>query len=213
MNDIKDVRTEYKGSILDPTNVDSSPFIQFKTWFSQARASDIYDPNAMSLATVSDEGVPSQRTVLLKAHDDKGFVFYTNYKSRKAMEIKGNPNASLLFPWYKLSRQLTIQGKVEKISSLETVKYFMTRPFGSKLGAWVSDQSQVISSRKLLESKFAEMAEKFKKGKVPIPDSWGGMRLVPFTFEFWQGQPNRLHDRIYYTLEGNGSWKIERLAP
>jgi len=214
VKEIKKVRTVvYKGAILDVENVDPSPFVQFKKWFMDATGSEIYDPNAMSLTTVNKDGVPSIRTVLLKAYDEKGYVFYTNYESRKAIEIENNPNVALLFPWYKLSRQLIIQGRVEKISRLETVKYFMSRPFGSQLGAWVSNQSQVISSRNLLEMKFNEVRDKLKKGEMPVPDKWGGMRVKPFSFEFWQGQPNRLHDRIYYSLQEDKSWKIERLAP
>ena len=213
MKQIDDIRTEYKGAILSEDQVDPSPFLQFKNWFQEAMDSEIYDPNAMSLSTVSASGIPSLRTVLLKAYDEKGFVFYTNYGSRKALEIENNQNVALLFPWYKLSRQLIIQGTAEKISKAESAKYFLTRPFGSQLGAWVSSQSQVISGRKLLEMKFQEMKRKFKEGKIPVPDNWGGMRVRPFAIEFWQGQPNRLHDRILYTLQSDSSWKIERLAP
>lgn len=210
--DVDKMRTEYKGGFLDVSNVDPSPFLQFKIWFDEALNSDIYDPNAMVISTVSSDGIPSSRTVLIKAYDEKGFVFFTNYKSKKALELENNPNAVILFPWFLISRQLIIQGKAEKISKMESLKYFLSRPFGSKLGAWVSNQSEVISSRKILEMKMQEIKAKFKNGDVPIPNNWGGIRVVPRTFEFWQGQPNRLHDRICYTLH-NGSWKIERLAP
>ena len=210
--DVDKMRTEYKGGFLDVSNVDPSPFLQFKIWFDEALNSDIYDPNAMVISTVSSDGIPSSRTVLIKAYDEKGFVFFTNYKSKKALELENNPNAVILFPWFLISRQLIIQGKAEKISKMESLKYFLSRPFGSKLGAWVSNQSEVISSRKILEMKMQEIKAKFKNGDVPIPNNWGGIRVVPRTFEFWQGQPNRLHDRICYTLY-NGSWKIERLAP
>jgi len=210
--DVDKMRTEYKGGFLDVSNVDPSPFLQFKIWFDEALKSDIYDPNAMVISTVSSDGIPSSRTVLIKAYDEKGFVFFTNYKSKKALELENNPNAVILFPWFLISRQLIIQGKAEKISKMESLRYFLSRPFGSKLGAWVSNQSEVISSRKILEMKMQEIKAKFKNGDVPIPNNWGGIRVVPRTFEFWQGQPNRLHDRICYTLQ-NGSWKIERLAP
>ena len=210
--DVDKMRTEYKGGFLDVSNVDPSPFLQFKIWFDEALNSDIYDPNAMVISTVSSDGIPSSRAVLIKAYDEKGFVFFTNYKSKKALELENNPNAVILFPWFLISRQMIIQGKAEKISKMESLKYFLSRPFGSKLGAWVSNQSEVISSRKILEMKMQEIKAKFKNGDVPIPNNWGGIRVVPRTFEFWQGQPNRLHDRICYTLH-NGSWKIERLAP
>ena len=207
------LRSEYKGEYLDISNVDPSPFKQFKVWFKDALHSDIYDPNAMILSTVDQNGMPSSRTVLLKAYDDIGFVFYTNYESRKVKELEENPRLVILFPWFKLSRQLIIQGTVERVSKMESFKYFLSRPFGSKLSSWVSRQSTVISSRSILEMKLKEMKEKFRHGKVPLPDYWGGLRIIPSSFEYWQGQPERLHDRIYYTLQNDGSWKIERLAP
>jgi len=211
--DVDKMRTEYKGGFLDVSNVDPSPFLQFKIWFDEALNSDIYDPNAMVVSTVNSDGIPSSRTVLIKAYDEKGFVFFTNYKSKKALELENNPNAVILFPWFLISRQLIIQGKAERISKMESLRYFLSRPFGSKLGAWVSNQSEVISSRKILDMKMQELKAKFKNGDVPIPNNWGGIRVVPNSFEFWQGQPNRLHDRIYYTLHSKGTWKIERLAP
>ncbi len=198
---------------MDVTNVNASPFLQFEKWFNQSVDSEIEDPNAMIASTVDNFGMPSTRTVLLKAFDSKGFVFYTNYESRKSKELEYNPKIALLFPWFPLSRQLIIQGEVEKVSKMESVKYFLSRPFGSQLGAWVSHQSQIISSRNILEMQLREMKEKFKKGKIPLPDNWGGYRVKPVFFEFWQGQPNRLHDRISYSLQPDGTWKIERLAP
>lgn len=212
MTRIQDLRNEYKGAFLDVTNVDPSPFQQFKKWFDEALNAGIEEPNGMVLTTVSESGMPSVRTVLLKAYDDKGFVFYTNYKSRKSKEIKNNPKVAIVFPWYDLHRQLIIQGKVQKVSSGESLKYFISRPFGSKLAAWVSNQSQVVTSRNFLEMKMKEMKEKFRSGEVPLPDFWGGYKIIPETFEFWQGQPNRLHDRIYYTRKEE-NWNIERLAP
>jgi pyridoxamine 5'-phosphate oxidase len=210
---VEDLRSEYKGEFLDVTNVNASPFIQFEKWFQQAVDSEIADPNAMIASTADTIGMPSIRTVLLKAWDTDGFVFYTNYKSKKAIELTGNPKIALLFPWFPLSRQLIIRGEAEKVSKLESIKYFISRPFGSKLGAWVSHQSQIVSSRSILEMKLREMKEKFKNGEVPLPDNWGGYRVKPVYFEFWQGQPNRLHDRIVYSLQADGIWKIERIAP
>ncbi len=210
---VENLRNEYKGEFLDVSNVNASPFIQFKKWFQQAVDSEIADPNAMIASTANTTGLPSTRTVLLQAWDTDGFVFYTNYKSKKAIELAGNPKIALLFPWFPLSRQLIIQGEAEKVSKVESIKYFISRPFGSKLGAWVLHQSQIVSSRSILEMKLREMKEKFKNGEVPLPDNWGGYRVKPVYFEFWQGQPNRLHDRIVYSLQADGIWKIERIAP
>jgi len=212
MTEIQDLRNEYKGALLDTKNVDPSPFKQFKKWFDEALKAGIEEPNGMVLSTVSETGMPSLRTVLLKAYDQHGFVFYTNYNSRKSKEISNNPQVCVVFPWYDLHRQLIIQGSVQKVSPAESLKYFISRPFGSKLAAWVSNQSQVVTSRNLLEMKMKEMKEKFKNGEVPLPDFWGGYKIIPETFEFWQGQPNRLHDRIYYTIREE-RWSIERLAP
>jgi pyridoxamine 5'-phosphate oxidase len=209
---LADLRNEYSQSELNEDSVDKNPISQFDIWFSQALKSEILEPNAMILATVNSEGQPSQRTVLLKAFDKKGFVFYTNYTSRKAKEIETNPNVSLLFPWYGLERQVIIQGTTEKVSQTESLKYFLSRPVGSQLGAWVSHQSSVITSRSILEMKLREMKDKFKDGKIPLPDFWGGYRVIPHSFEFWQGRPNRLHDRIHYDLDGR-DWMISRLAP
>jgi len=212
MTHIEDLRNEYKGEFLDVNNVDPSPFKQFKKWFDEALKVELEEPNGMVLSTVSEGGMPSVRTVLLKAYDERGFVFYTNYKSQKSIQIEKNSQVALIFPWYDIHRQLIIQGKAQKISTAESVKYFVSRPFKSKLAAWVSEQSHVITSRNLLEMKMNEMIEKFKNGKVPLPDFWGGYKVIPETFEFWQGQPNRLHDRMYYTKQGD-DWKIERLSP
>lgn len=209
--DIASLRKEYSKAALDLDSVDSSPFTQFRKWFDEATHAEVLEPNAMVLGTSSLEGLVTQRTVLLKAFDESGFVFYTNYHSRKARQIAENAQVSLLFPWYTLERQVAITGKAEKISTTESMKYFLSRPFGSQLGAWVSQQSKVISSRSILETKLHEMKQKFREGKVPLPDFWGGYRVVPDSFEFWQGRASRLHDRILYS--SGPDWKTERLSP
>ena len=171
-------------------------------------------PNAMSLATVDASGQPSIRTVLLKFFDRQGMVFYTNYSSRKAADMAVNPKVALLFHWVELERQLRIEGTAERVSTAESASYFLTRPRGSQLGAWCSDQSSVITSRQMLLAKFEEISQKFQHGEIPLPSFWGGYRVVPTQFEFWQGRVNRLHDRFAYTPDAeNGGWKIDRLAP
>ena len=209
--DLSFMRQGYKNDGLSIEQLNSDPFLQFEVWFEEANTSEPI-PNAMSLATVGKAGVPMLRTVLLKLFDEKGFVFFTNYKSRKAGQIAENPNVALLFNWVALERQLSINGVAEKIETSESLKYFLSRPRGSQLGAWVSDQSSVLSSRKILEMKLDEIKRKFAKGKIPLPDFWGGYRIKPDKFEFWQGCPNRLHDRFLYTKTVN-EWSIERLAP
>ena len=213
MSNIADLRKEYSQASLDIDTAASSPYNQFKKWFEEAQASEILEPNAMVLSTVDQQQQPYQRTVLMKALTEKGIVFYTNYKSRKAKQIEENARVSVLFPWYALERQVIISGSAEKVSTRESMAYFASRPFGSRLGAWVSQQSQVISSRSILEMKLAEMKEKFKDGKVPLPDFWGGYRIVPETYEFWQGRQSRLHDRLLYTQDDSGDWTIERMSP
>jgi len=190
-----------------------NPIEQFQGWFDEAISSEIPEPNSMSLATVDEDGQPWLRTVLLKLYDRSGFVFFTNYESRKSHQIAGNPRVALLFPWVALARQVKILGRAERIPTAESLKYFATRPRGSQIGAWASPQSQVITSRSLLETKVDEMKRKFSRGEVPLPDFWGGFRVVPSRIEFWQGRENRLHDRFAYSLEPDGSWRIERLAP
>ena len=186
--------------------------MQFEAWFEEANEAEPI-PNAMSLATVSPSGAPMIRTVLLKLFDANGFVFFTNFNSRKAEQIAENPSVSVLFNWVALERQVSINGVAEKVETSESVKYFMTRPRGSQLGAWVSDQRSVLSSRKILEMKLAEIKRKFADGKIPLPEFWGGFRIKPKSFEFWQGRANRLHDRFSYSIIDDQSWKIERLAP
>ena len=198
---------------LNRADLDTDPYRQFERWFDQAIKSGMPEPNAMSLATVSASGQPSLRTVLLKVYDERGFVFFTNYSSRKAQEIKTNRKVALLFLWAPLGRQVKITGTAAKISPLESMKYFATRPRGSQLGAWASPQSQIITSRSLLEAKFAEISRKFADGHIPLPAFWGGYRVVPDTIEFWQAGENRLHDRFLYTLDQDAVWHIKRLAP
>lgn len=206
-------RRELMGLGLSRATLDPDPVRQFQDWLETAVATDLPEPNAMSLCTVDAAGRPSARTVLLKLYDHRGFVFFTNYESRKAREIEQNPRVALLFPWVALARQVQIRGRAERVSSAESLRYFATRPRGSQIGAWSSPQSQVISSRSVLESKVAEMARKFAQGEIPLPDFWGGYRVVAETIEFWQGRESRLHDRFHYCRDGQDGWRIERLAP
>ncbi|MES2674978.1 MAG: pyridoxamine 5'-phosphate oxidase [Pseudomonadota bacterium] len=211
--DLENLRREYLRGGLDLVDLAANPFEQFNRWMTQTIAADIPDPNAMTLATVDASGQPSQRIVLLKGVDEKGFVFYTNLRSRKAQELKQNPKVSLHFPWHFLERQIKICGVVEPLSKTEVLKYFITRPRDSQLGAWASQQSRPISSRAVLMQQFEAMKNKFAKGEIPLPDFWGGFRVKPHQIEFWQGGANRLHDRFQYNLGGDGMWKIERLEP
>lgn len=212
--DLSQFRREYLQAGLSRSGLDNDPVLQFSQWFEQARKTDIADPTAMVLATVGDNGQPSQRTVLLKYYDEKGFVFFTNYGSRKAREIHNNQRVSLLFVWLQLERQVVINGLASKISVAESAKYFISRPKESQMAAWVSSQSHTLSSRQMLIQKFQEMKKKVGEGKVPLPSFWGGFRVEPVEIEFWQGRKNRLHDRFHY-IRGNGddNWSIERLAP
>jgi pyridoxamine 5'-phosphate oxidase len=211
--DLKDQRREYTLTILTEESVDKNPFVQFTSWFEEARGHNLLEPNAMSLCTVDEGGQPSVRTVLLKYFDETGFVFFTNHGSKKASDIAINNRVAVLFPWLDLQRQVRIAGKAEKISFLEASKYFASRPRGSQLGAWVSDQSKVVSNRQLLHDKFSQLKDKFLGKDVPMPKLWGGYRIVPHQIEFWQGGENRIHDRLQYTLNENENWNIERLMP
>ncbi len=194
--------------------MNSDPVKQFTTWFEQARTTEIADPTAMVLATVGSNGQPSQRAVLLKYYDNNGFVFFTNFESRKAGEIAANSRVSLLFVWLELERQIQINGTASRISAAESAKYFMSRPKDSQMAAWVSSQSHTLTSRQILMQKFQEMKRKIGEGKVPIPSFWGGYQVQPVEIEFWQGRKNRLHDRFLYTRnETAEGWNIERLAP
>lgn len=210
---VSGLRRSATGFVLDREDLADDPIVQFEDWFSHACETVPMDPNAVSISTVDSENRPSSRTVLLKYFDDNGFVFFTNYESNKAKHIEANPNVALLFFWSDAARQVKIRGKAERIPSKETLKYFLSRPRGSQIGAWVSAQSSVITSRNLLETKFQEMKEKFSNKEVPLPSFWGGYRVVPVEIEFWQGRRNRLHDRFQYTKQDDGSWTIERLAP
>jgi pyridoxamine 5'-phosphate oxidase len=210
--DIGELRRDYTQRGLDLADLNPDPFVQFELWFKQAQEADLLEPNALVLSTVSPAGAPYQRTVLLKYFDRDGFVFFTNYGSRKAQHMASNAQVSLLFPWYPLERQLAIAGTASKISAAESLRYFASRPRSSQLGAWVSQQSSIISSRQLLEMQFETMREKFLHREVPLPDFWGGYRVQPTSFEFWQGRPSRLHDRFLYS-QAAGQWAIARLAP
>lgn len=212
--DLNNLRQEYTTSAIDVDSVDPCPFRQFESWFTNAGVQKVLEPNAMILSTVGPENQPSQRTVLLKYFDTSGFVFFTNYDSRKAKQIAINKHVSLLFPWYTVQRQVEINGVAQKVSVSESLKYFALRPRGSQLGAWVSQQSTVVSNRSLLQNKLAELKQKFAKGEVPKPAAWGGFRVKPARIEFWQGGKDRLHDRIEYTRLTDGQpWSRRRLSP
>jgi len=198
---------------LSKSEMDARPLSQFEAWYEQTIDSELYEPGAMSLATVDADGQPWQRIVLLKLFDEKGFVFFTNYESRKAQQMAVNPNVSLLFPWHVLGRQVKITGTVEKVTTAESLSYFVTRPRGSQLGAWASGQSQMINSRSILESMVDSMKAKYANKEIPLPPFWGGYRVKPKTFEFWQARDSRLHDRFIYSRDESGDWSISRLAP
>lgn len=207
------MRRQYASRSLDRPDLQADPFAQFDLWMREAIETELLEPNAMALATVSATGAPSVRTVLLKGFDARGLVFYTNYTSAKARDLAANTQVACLFQWLPLERQVSVRGHAEKISTAESLKYFLSRPHESQIGAWASRQSQVITTRALLEEKFAELKNKFQAGAVPLPEFWGGYRVVPHTFEFWQGRPSRLHDRFVYRQEAAHSWQIERLMP
>ena len=211
--DIKGLRKEYANPVLTREMLDPDPYGQFERWFQETCNAGLAEPNAMTLATVGADGQPTLRTVLLKLFDRDGFVFYTNYGSRKAQQIAVNSRVALLFPWVKLARQVAITGVAEKVSLAESARYFASRPHESQLGAWISQQSAVLTSRQLLMNELEKIKARFRKGEVPLPDFWGGYRVRPASIEFWQGQTSRLHDRFLYTRQADASWTIERLAP
>jgi len=216
--DIGHLRREYISAGLNREDLLENPFAQFTKWFDQAQKAQVQDPSAMTLATVSSEGQPSARTVLLKQFDDQGFVFFTNTESQKAQDIEDNNKVALLFTWLELNRQIKIEGSASKISTAESLKYFVSRPIESQWAAWASPQSHKISSRQILEEKFFEIKQKFSKGQVPLPSFWGGYRVVPEKIEFWQGRESRLHDRFVYAHRETNqthhdNWEITRLAP
>jgi pyridoxamine 5'-phosphate oxidase len=207
------MRSDYRRGQLRRADLHADPIVQFETWLGDALRASVIEPNAMSLATVGADGCPWIRTVLLKALDARGFVFFTNFESRKARHIAGNPHVSLLFPWLALERQVIVTGSATKTSTEESLHYFHQRPRQSQLAAWASRQSSVISSRAVLEAEWEQLEKKFGTGEVPLPPFWGGFRVQPATIEFWQGGPSRLHDRFQYTRQPDESWSIERLAP
>lgn len=210
--DLSNLRRNYIREGLHRKDLPANPVDQFTSWLQQACEAGVLEPNAMVLATTPGNAHPTQRTVLLKNVDDRGFVFFTNFNSRKAREIADNPRVSLLFPWFALERQATITGRAERIPTSESLKYFAKRPIDSQLSAWASNQSSIISSRSLLAAKFAEVKAKFKDGKIPLPSFWGGYRVIPETIEFWQGGHGRLHDRFLYTRQDD-HWNLARLSP
>ncbi|MFJ2648962.1 pyridoxamine 5'-phosphate oxidase [Streptomyces sp. NPDC087420] len=207
------MRERYRGMPLLGTDLAPAPMDQFARWFKDAAAGGLHEPNAMIVSTAARDGRPSSRTVLLKAYDSRGFVFYTNYTSRKGREIGANPYVSLLFPWHPLARQVIVTGRADRVGRDETAAYFRTRPHGSQLGAWASDQSSPIGTREELLARYEDLAARYPEGEqVPVPPGWGGFRVVPETVEFWQGHENRLHDRLRYVGEGK-DWRVERLCP
>ncbi|HEX7021867.1 MAG TPA: pyridoxamine 5'-phosphate oxidase [Trueperaceae bacterium] len=209
---LADLRLSYDRAGLELTDLDADPIAQFQRWLEEALAAQLPEPNAMTLATADAAGRPSARMVLLKRVDARGFVFYTNYQSRKGRELAENAQAALVFYWHALERQVRIEGEVSKLSREESRAYFDTRPRGSRLAAWVSKQSHEIETRALLEEHFRELEERFADRPVPLPDFWGGYLVTPRAAEFWQGRPNRLHDRFRYTRQ-EGAWRVRRLAP
>jgi len=211
--DVSDLRRSKTGAALEREDLDDDPIAQFEGWFRDVCETDHTDPNAMSIATVDEANRPSSRIVLLKYFDERGFVFFTNLESAKAAHIENNAEVSLLFFWRELGRQVKIQGTAARIPTRETLKYFASRPRGSQIGAWVSPQSSIITSRSLLEASFDEMKRKFSNKEIPLPSFWGGYRVAPAEIEFWQGRQDRLHDRFLYRLQDDDNWSIDRLAP
>jgi len=205
-------RHEYIGGGLRRSDLDPNPIKQFYSWFAAAIRAGIHDANTMTLATCEAER-PSARVVLLKDFDERGFVFFTNYASDKGKQLEKNPHAALVMYWMEVERQIRIEGKVEKTLREESEKYFHSRPAGAQLGAWASQQSQVIDARRVLDARLEEMKQRFAEGPIPLPPHWGGYRLKPERIEFWQGRPDRLHDRFRYSRQSDGSWSIDRLAP
>jgi pyridoxamine 5'-phosphate oxidase len=212
-SELTGLRHEYDAHGLRRADLHSNPFKQFSAWFAAALAADIRDVNAMTLATATPDGKPSARIVLLKGFDERGFAFFTNYDSEKGRQLETNPHAALAFYWVKLERQIRISGPVEKTSREDSAAYFHSRPPGSRLGAWASKQSEVIDSRQILDARLEQMVERFEGGEIPLPPHWGGYRVKPDQIEFWQGRPNRLHDRFRYSRRADGTWQIDRLAP
>ena len=207
------LREKFMAEGLRQSELAADPYQQFENWYQQTMNSDLPEPTAMSLSTVDTNGQPWQRMVLLKIFDQDGFIFFTNYSSRKAEHIENNARVSLLFPWHAMGRQVKVTGQAEKISTAESLKYFTSRPRGSQIGAWASNQSKVIKSRSLLDSMFEQVKNKFSDGEIPLPDFWGGYRIKANSLEFWQARDNRLHDCFFYQKDDNGQWNIDRLEP
>jgi pyridoxamine 5'-phosphate oxidase len=210
---LADMRKDYSLAGLLEKDLAKNPFRQFEKWFQEAEAAKLPEPNAMTLATAGRDGRPAARIVLLKACDGRGFVFYTNYESRKGRELDANPRATLLFPWVPMERQVTVEGAVTRVTREESEAYFHSRPRQSQLAAWASPQSTAIAGRAVIEESFRVVEKKYEGREVPLPPNWGGFRLVPETVEFWQGRRSRLHDRLRYRREAGGDWVVERLAP
>lgn len=210
---IQNLRQDYRSASLNEEDVSQNPYLQFEKWFSEALNAKVLEPNAMTLATATANGIPTARIVLLKEFTEEGFVFYTNYNSNKGKEIEENPYAALVFFWGDLERQVRIEGVVEKVSEEESTQYFQSRPKGSQLGAIVSPQSKAIPNRKFLEEKLEDLIKEYGIKDIPKPEFWGGYRVIPNKIEFWQGRSNRLHDRLLYLQDKDQSWKFERLAP
>jgi pyridoxamine 5'-phosphate oxidase len=210
---LAELRREYSAAGLTEADAGDDPFALFRRWFDQALAAGLHEPNAFALATSTPDGLPSARLVLLKALDARGFTFFTNSDSRKAREMAANPRVAMVFPWHPLERQVRVEGTVEVVTPAESDAYFVTRPLGSRLGAWASAQSAVIPDRAFLEKRHAELMAKYPDGNVPRPPNWGGYRVLPDLFEFWQGRASRLHDRIVFARRADGSWAKSRLSP
>lgn len=210
---LSELRREYTLAGLNEADIDHNPFKQFGKWFEQALSASVDEPNAMTLATATPDGKPSARIVLLKDFDEHGFVFYANYESRKGQELAENPHAALVFYWIELERQVCISGRASRVTRQESESYFHSRPEGNQLGAWASHQSQVIEGREVLENRLNQVMKEYAGETIPVPPYWGGYRLAPDSIEFWQGRPDRLHDRIRYRLRPDKSWLIERLSP
>ncbi|MER6449830.1 pyridoxamine 5'-phosphate oxidase [Streptomyces venezuelae] len=207
------MRKQYRSEIVEEGSLAGNPMDQFALWFQQAADSHLFEPNAMVVSTATPDGRPSSRTVLMKQFDGRGFVFFTNYGSRKGRELEENPHVALLFPWHPIARQVIVTGTAARVGRDETAAYFRSRPHGSQLGAWASEQSSVIGSRAELDRRYAELEARYPEGEqVPVPPEWGGLRVAPEAVEFWQGHENRLHDRLRYVLDGD-EWRVERLCP